>query len=167
MAGIRTLSGLFRAVALYLPRIFVWVIVALECGHRNLTDRFLLFVQLPLNLRIDFASVGIMQPLHSRLVIRYTGCADVVWRYELVQFVQRNLNHVFLDIGIARVVITEVIPLFKRVSSRQHGRNPNLAVKYHILGVLELVSISRVIFSDEPLSCRIPSGLRSGRSQPY
>ena len=60
MAGVRTLSGLFRAVALYLPRIFVWVVIALERGHRDLADRFLFIIQLSLNLGIDFASVGIM-----------------------------------------------------------------------------------------------------------
>ncbi len=64
MVEIRTLSGLFRAVALYLPRIFIWVVVALECSHRNFADRFLFLVQLTWNLRIDFASVGIVQPLH-------------------------------------------------------------------------------------------------------
>lgn len=60
MAGIRTLSGLFRAVKLYLPRIFVWGVVALEGGHSNLADRLLLFVKLALNMGIDFASVCIV-----------------------------------------------------------------------------------------------------------
>lgn len=128
MAGIRTLSGLFLVVTLYLPRIFVRVVISLEGCHCNLADRLLFIVQFTLNLGIDFATISVMQPLHRCLVVRYTGRAHVIGRDELVQLVQCDLNHVLLYIGVTRVVITKIVPLFKRVSSRKHCRNPHLSL---------------------------------------
>ena len=55
-----TLSGLFLAVALYLPRIFIWVIIALEGCHSYFANRLFLIIQLALNLRVDFTAVCIM-----------------------------------------------------------------------------------------------------------
>lgn len=83
-------------VALYLPRIFVKVVVALEGCHSDFTDGFLLIVQLALNLRGDFAPVGIMQPLHRSLIVRYSSCVTLFGEISLCNF----LIMYFLMLGL-------------------------------------------------------------------
>ena len=60
------------------------------------------------------------------------------------------LNHVLLDVGVTGGVVTEIIPLLKRVSSKEHGRNPYFTAGDHLLGVLELIFVFRVIVAYEP-----------------
>ena len=66
-----------------------------------------------------------------------------------MQFIQGQLHHVLLDIGVAWVMQPDIVAFFQLIGSRLQTGNVQFTLKLYKLCLLELISVIRVVCSNK------------------